>query len=105
LEESTVRKLATGEVFTATRGKELGLVDNFGGFAEALEIAAQLGNARPRPLWVRPKRPFSARLLGRANSQQQGISLLANQFQRLMGGGFYYLEPSYLMGDYLGESD
>jgi hypothetical protein len=38
-------------------------------------------------------------------AQQPGISLLANQFQRLMGGGFYYLEPSYLMGDYLGESD
>ncbi len=102
LEESAVRELATGEVFTATRGKELGLVDDFGGFAEALDIAAQLGDARPRPLWVRPKRPFSARLLGRANSQQAGISVLANQFQRLMGGGFYFLEPSYLIGDYKG---
>jgi len=49
LEESAVRELATGEVFTATRGKELGLVDDFGGFAEALDIAAQLGDARPRP--------------------------------------------------------
>ena len=105
LEESAVRELATGEVFTATRGKELGLVDDFGGFAEALETAAELGNARARPLWVRPRRPLSARLFGRMGSQQPGISLLANQFQRLMGGGFYYLEPSYLMGDYLGESD
>ena len=105
MEESAVRELATGEVFTATRGKELGLVDNFGGLAEALDIAAQLGDARPRLLWVRPKHPFSARLLGRANSQQAGISVLANQFQRLMGGGFYFLEPSYLMGDYMGEPD
>jgi len=105
LEESAVRELATGEVFTATRGKELGLVDDFGGFAEALETAARLGNARPRPLWVRPKRPFSARLFGRVGSQQPGISLLANQFQRLMGGGFYYLEPSYLMGGYGGEDE
>jgi len=44
-------------------------------------------------------------LLGRANSQQAGIPVLANQFQRLMGGGFYFLEPSYLMGDYIGEPD
>ena len=40
LEESAVRELATGEVFTAMRGKELCLVDDFGGFAEALDIAA-----------------------------------------------------------------
>ena len=105
LEESAVRELATGEVFTATRGKELGLVDDFGGFSEALETAAQLGNARPRPLWVRPKRPFSARLFGRVGSHQPGISLLANQFQQLMSGGFYYLEPSYLMRDYPGEQE
>ena len=69
LEESAVRELATGEIFTATRGKELGLVDDFGGFAEALETAAQLGNARPRPLWVRPRRPLSARLFGRIGAQ------------------------------------
>ena len=105
MEESAVRELAAGEVFTATRGEELGLVDDFGGFAEALDIAAQLGDARPRPLWVRPKRPFSAILLGRANSQQAGISVLANQFQRLMAGGFYFLEPSCSMGDYIGEPD
>ena len=49
LEESAVRELATGEVFTATRGKELGLMDDFGGFAEALGIAAQLGDAPHGP--------------------------------------------------------
>lgn len=50
LEESAVRELATGEVFTATRGKELGLMDDFGGFAEALGIAAQLGDAPTAPV-------------------------------------------------------
>ena len=49
MEESAVRELATGEVFTATRGKELGLMDDFGGFAEALGIAAQLGDAPHGP--------------------------------------------------------
>ena len=105
MEESAVRELATGEVFTATRGKELGLVDDFDGFAEALDIAAQLGDARPRPLWVRPKRPFSARLLGRANSQHAGISMLANQFQRCMGGGVLLPGAILLDGGLHGEPD
>ena len=105
LEEAAVRELATGEVFTATRGKELGLLDDIGGFAEALETAAELGNARPRPLWVRPRRPLSARLFGRMASRQAGITLLTNRLLPLMGGGFYYLDPSYLLGDYQGEYD
>ena len=105
LEEAAVRELATGEVFTATRGKELGLLDDIGGFAEALETAAELGNARPRPLWVRPRRPLSARLFGRMASRQAGITLLTNRLLPLMGGGFYYLAPSYLLGDYQGEYD
>ena len=50
MEESAVRELATREVFTATRGKELGLVDDFSGFAEALGIAAQLGDASTAPV-------------------------------------------------------
>ena len=49
MEESEVRELATGEVFTATRGKELGLVDDFIGFSEALGIAAQLCDSPDGP--------------------------------------------------------
>jgi protease-4 len=100
MEDSQVRQLATGEVFTAKRGKELGLVDDLGGFDQALATAAQLGRARPRPLWVRPRRSLSERLLGRVGSRQGGGSTLAGQLQRLLAGGIYYLEPSYLMGDY-----
>ena len=100
MEEAAVRELATGEVFTAKRGKDLGLVDDLGGFDQALETAAQLGRARPRPLWVRPRRPFSERLLGRFGSRHGSESLLINQLQRIVAGGIYYLEPSYLMGDY-----
>jgi len=100
MEEAAVRQLATGEVFTAKRGKDLGLVDDLGGFDQALETAAQLGRARPRPLWVRPRRPMSERLLGRFGSQHGSESLLINQLPRLLSGGIYHLEPSYLMGDY-----
>ena len=100
MDEADVRQLATGEVFTANRGKALGLVDDIGGFDEALETASQLGKARPRPLWVRPRRPFSERMLGRFGTSHGGGSMLADQLQRVLSGGIYYLEPSYLLGDY-----
>ena len=100
MEEDQVRELATGEVFTARRGKELGLVDEFGGFDLALETAARLGRARLKPLWVRPHRSFSERFLGRFGSRQGLGASLANELPRLLSGGIYYLESSYLLGDY-----
>ena len=104
LEEDVVRELATGEVFTARRGKELGLVDELLDFEQSLELAAQLANIdqnKARPRWLRPKRTFSERLMGRPASQYysqyQGLGLLAPELQRLLVGGIYYLEPSALL--------
>ncbi|GIS96138.1 MAG: hypothetical protein CM1200mP22_33750 [Dehalococcoidia bacterium] len=37
LEESKVREVATGEVLTAQRGIDVGLVDEIGDFKDALE--------------------------------------------------------------------
>ena len=98
LEQSRVRELATGELYTARRGHEAGLVDELADFHRAVEIAAELGNARPTPRWVRPRRPFSARVFGRDSSN---LDLLAGEANRLLAGGVYFLEPSYLLGDYL----
>ena len=98
LEQSRVRELATGELYTARRGHEAGLVDELADFYRAVEIAAELGNARPTPRWVRPRRPFSARVFGRDSSN---LDLLAGEANRLLAGGVYFLEPSYLLGDYL----
>lgn len=98
LEQSRVRELATGELYTARRGHEAGLVDELADFYRAVEIAAELGNARPTPKWVRPRRPFSARVFGRDSSN---LDLLAGEANRLLAGGVYFLEPSYLLGDYL----
>ena len=98
LEQSRVRELATGELYTARRGHEAGLVDELADFYRAVEIAAELGNARPTPKWVRPRRPFSARMFGRDSSN---LDLLAGEANRLLAGGVYFLEPSYLLGDYL----
>jgi protease-4 len=105
MEEPQVRELATGEIFTARRGKELGLIDELGGFDRALELAAQLGQVRPRPFWLRPRRSFTERLMGRMGSQRPALTLFTAGAQRLLTGGIYYLEPSYLVGDYLDYSE
>ncbi|HLF04265.1 MAG TPA: signal peptide peptidase SppA [Dehalococcoidia bacterium] len=99
LEEAQARELATGEVFTARRGKELGLVDELGDFQRALELAAELGQTRPRPMWLRPRRSLSERLTGRVSSPVPGMAALAGPLQRVLAGGIYYLEPSHLLGD------
>ncbi len=100
IEEAQVREFATGEVFTARRGKELGLVDEFGGFDQALASAAQLGGARPRPAWVRPRRPVSERLFGRVGNRSGLAAVAGVDLLRLLTGGVYYMDPAYLLGDY-----
>ncbi|MDP6549711.1 MAG: signal peptide peptidase SppA [Dehalococcoidia bacterium] len=99
LDEGQARELATGEVFTARKGKELGLVDELGDFQDALELAARLGDSRPRHIPVRPKRSIGQRMFGGMGNRGSGLSPLAAQLQRLLAGGIYYLGPSYLMSD------
>ncbi|CAI8018653.1 Putative protease slr0021 [Geodia barretti] len=101
MEQDQVRELATGELFTARRGKELGLVDDLVDFEESLEMAGQLAGIdrnKARPKWLRPHRSMSERLTGRPASQAAGLSLLGPDLQRLMAGGLYYLDPSALLG-------
>jgi len=97
MEEGKVREVATGEVFTARRGQALGLVDELGDFDRALELAAELGETRPNPLWLRPRRSLADRFMGRASSPAPGMEALAAPLQRLLAGGIYYLEPSHLL--------
>ena len=93
MEVDQVRGLATGEVFTGRRAHELGLVDELGDFDRALELAAELGKTRPRPVWVRPRRPLLGRLFGAQASWGLAEGLGA-ELQRLLTGGPYYLAPS-----------
>ncbi len=65
LEEAQARALATGEVFTGKRARELGLVDELGDLEWALDLAAELARIPRRPLYVRPRRPWLERLFGR----------------------------------------
>ncbi|HEU0021735.1 MAG TPA: signal peptide peptidase SppA [Dehalococcoidia bacterium] len=100
LEDSRVRELATGELYTARRGHELGLVDELGDFDLALNLAGELGNVRPRPRWIRPKRSLSERLTGRLGNRPPGLGQLSSEMLRLLAGGMYYLEPSLMLGEY-----
>jgi len=100
LEDSQVRELATGEIYTARRGHEMGLVDELGDFDLALNLAAELGNVRPKPRWIRPKRSFSERLTGRVGNRPPGLGLLSAETLRLLSGGMYYVEPSMMLGDF-----
>jgi protease-4 len=101
MEEDQVRELATGELFTARRGKELGLVDELIDFEQSLQLAGQLAGIdrnKTQPKWLRPRRSMSERLTGRPASQTASLSLLGPDLQRLMTGGIYYLDPSALLG-------
>ncbi len=95
LDKEQVRELATGEVYTGLRGKELGLVDEIGDFNDALAAAAAAGRTRPRSRWLQPRRSLSQRILGRSPGGRFDEGLTAG-LQRLLSGGIYYLEPSYL---------
>jgi len=46
---SEVRKLATGRTWPATQAKELGLIDGFGDYQDAIKRAAKLGKIKGEP--------------------------------------------------------
>jgi protease-4 len=56
MDKARVREVATGEIFTARRGKELGLIDDLGDLDHAIDVAAEMGNTPRHPVWVHPKR-------------------------------------------------
>ncbi|MFQ5860567.1 MAG: signal peptide peptidase SppA, partial [Dehalococcoidia bacterium] len=91
MEEERVREYATGELFTGRRAQELGLVDELGDLERAIDLAAELGKAPRRPMWVRPPRTFFERL-GRRFAQEMTESL-AQQVERSLLQGVFYLPP------------
>jgi len=56
LDKAKVKEVATGEVYTARRCTDLGLVDELGDLERAIDLAAELGNAPRRPVWLKPRR-------------------------------------------------
>ena len=64
LDEQSARDLATGEVFWASRAKELGLVDELGDLDRAIDLAAELSGAPRRPVYLRQRRGIRQRVIG-----------------------------------------
>ena len=65
LDEETARSsIATGEVFPATRARELDLIDEIGDLDRAIDLAVELSGAPRRPVRIRPRRSLRERLVG-----------------------------------------
>ncbi len=56
MERSAARAIATGEIYTARKGLDLGLVDEIGDLHRAIDVAAELANAPRKPVWMKPRR-------------------------------------------------
>ncbi len=100
MEHEKVMELATGEVFTGRSAREMGLVDQLGDFDTALAIAAELGKARPKPIWITPRRTLMERLVGRSGGpavNEGGIAIA--EMQRFLTGGLYYMGMPYFSED------
>ena len=65
MDPKAVEPLATGEMFTATRGKEVGLVDELGDIETAIDMACEMARIPRRLQYVRPRRPLLERILAR----------------------------------------
>ncbi len=72
LDAKVVRGYATGEMFTATKAKEMGLIDELGDWETALDMASELGRIPRRLQYVRPRRPLLERLLARGGASLVG---------------------------------
>jgi len=68
LDAEVVRGYATGEMYSATKGKEMGLVDELGDWDAALDMACEMGRTPRRLHYVRPRRPLLERLLARGGA-------------------------------------
>jgi protease IV len=100
LPEEAVRKAAEGRVWTGAQAQELGLVDDLGGFAEALEVAREaIGVARERPIELRafpPAGPPWQRALELLGGARSGLGALRPLAQWLSAPGMLSLPPLLL---------
>jgi len=84
MNRSEVKELADGRIYTGTKAKELGLVDDFGNLYDAIDKAAELGGIQGEPRVVYMNRvSLSSLLLGSesGNSSEEN-SQFVNYFEK-----------------------
>jgi len=80
LRKEEVRNLATGQLYTGTAAKELGLIDELGGLDTAIDLATELaGIEAPIVEYYQPPRLTLRSLIGFANAIQTRILGLSAQ--------------------------
>jgi len=95
LKEEEVRKLAEGRIYTGRRAKELRLVDELGGFQDAVAKAWQLAGQSGEPRLQMPPRDMTVSLRdlmrGAFGGAAAGVSDSVRGAAR--GGGLQFLAP------------
>jgi len=74
LSKEQVRSLATGQLYSGTEAKELGLVDELGGLDTAIDLAAELAGVKTWEVeYYQPPKPSLMSLLGLADVLQMRL--------------------------------
>jgi protease IV len=95
LKEEEVRKLAEGRIYTGRRAKELRLVDELGGFQDAVAKAWQLAGQSGEPRLQLPPRDVALSLRDLMRGAFQGAAAGVGEGMRgaAPGGGLQFLAP------------
>jgi ClpP class serine protease len=90
MDKARVREVATGEIYTAKRCAELGLVDELGDLERAIDLAAELGNAPRKPIWMKPKRSLRELVTGMASNTF--VDSIANRLEERLYASRYDIQ-------------
>ena len=95
LKEEEVRKLAEGRIYTGRRAKELKLVDEMGGFHDAIAKAWQLSGQSGEPRLQMPPKDINVSLRDLMRGVFQGAAAGVGDGVRgaARGGGLQFLAP------------
>ncbi len=93
IDREEVKKFADGRIFSGTRAKELGLVDEIGSMSDAVDLAAKLAKMKEKPITIdlSPKKTFLQKVTGGSV-----MEILENAGLN----AFYKRVPLWLMPDF-----
>lgn len=100
LDQSTVKTIATGQIYTGMEARALGLVDEIGGTQTAIDIAAKLANIQdPVIEYVRPESPSLFNMLLSGDFEQIALAVsgkLSDHENIIASGLLSNVYPKYL---------